>query len=73
MQSMHKKEYDKAKLEKDQKVNYAVHEKVYFTCESCDYETAYNGDLKNICSQYIKELHIPVTTVIINQNKSKDI
>ena len=36
-----------AKPEKDPKVNDAIHDKVYFTCESCDYKTAYNGDLKN--------------------------
>ena len=46
MQSMNKEEYDKAKLEKDPQVYDAIHEKVYFTCESCDYKTAYNGDLK---------------------------
>ena len=27
---------------------------------------------KNICSQYMNELHIPVTTVIITQDKSKN-
>ena len=68
MQSMHKEEYDKAKLEKDPQVYDAIHEKVYFTCESCEYKTACN----NICRQYMKELHIPVTTVIIKRNKSKD-
>ena len=46
MQSMHKEEYDKAKLEKDPQVYDAIHEKVYFTCKSCHYKTAYNGDLK---------------------------
>ena len=46
MQSMHKEEYDKAKLEKDPQVYDAINEKVYFACKSCHYKTAYNGDLK---------------------------
>ena len=54
---MHKEEYDKAKLEKDPKVNDAIHEKVYFTCESCDYKTAYNGDLK----KHMQSIHEGIT------------